>query len=432
MRYTEARFFNVGGIRRAAIPGSPVVLISGANGTGKTSLIDGFSLVFDGGHHPELIGPYDDKAIVEIDFDNGWKFRRTTTLKEYKLEGWSDDGVPIRKPAETLKKLISGLALNPTGLVDAPDKDRVKFLQNALPLEFTAEEIAAALGKHGQDVTLPPAPLDADGFNQYRDGYFGKRTDLNRKLRDKEGTRNTLVRSLPPEDDTDWTAKAKELHAERDRLNKTLASNTIEAQKLQNAEIDRLKTDAQTKIDAIHAALQSDIEAVKEEVKGQVAERAQPLIDQLAGIVMEAGTAEERARQQQRAAGVRDSIARVDRDAKEMSIEANRLDFVIEKLDALKKEKLNALPIPGIEIRDGRIFYNGLSFDTQLNTAAQYVLSFRVAALTLGDLQLMLFDKAESLVGETRAEFIEGIKEAGFQVIMTEAVADRPLEITAV
>jgi hypothetical protein len=432
MRYTEARFFNVGGIRRAAIPGGPVVLISGANGTGKTSLIDGLSLVFDGGHHPELIGSWDDKAIVEIDFDNGWKFRRTTTAKEYKLEGWSEDGVPIRKPAETLKKLVSGLALNPTGLVDAPEKDRVKFLQNALPLEFTAEEIAAALGKHGTEVTLPAEALNADGFNQYRDGYFGKRTDLNRKLRDKEGTRNTLVRSLPPEDDVDWTAKEKELRAERDRLNKTLASNALEAEKLQNAEIDRLKADAQAKIDALHAALRQDIEAVKEEVKRQVAERAQPLIDKLAVIVKEAGTAEAKAEEQSRVQGIRDSIEKVDKDAKAMSVEANQLDFVLEKLDALKKEKLNALPIPGIEIRDGRIFYNGLSFDTQLNTAAQYVLSFRVAALTLGDLPLMLFDKAESLVGESRAEFIEGIKEAGFQVIMTEAVADRPLEITAV
>jgi hypothetical protein len=432
MKFTEARLYNVGGIERARIPGGAIVLISGANGTGKTSIIEGFSVVFDGGHHPELIGPYDDKAVVEIEFDNGWKFRRTTTFKNYSLEGWSEDGVPIRKPAETLKKLVSGLALNPTGLVDAPEKDRVKFLQNALPLEFSGEEIAAALGQYGRDVTLPAEPLNADGFNQYRDGYFGKRTDLNRKLRDKEGTRNTLVRSLPPEDDVDWTAQAGELRKQREAIQKRSAQITLDVERVQNEEIDRLKAEANTEIKRIEAQLEIAIEERRAEAKAGLEQTLAPLQEQQSALAGELGQAEERAKQQQRAAGVRDSIRRVDEEARQMAIEASRLDQVIEKLDALKKEKLNALPIPGIEIRDGKIFYNGLSFDTQLNTAAQYVLSFRVAALTLGDLPLMLFDKAESLVGETRDEFIEGIKEAGFQVVMTEAVAGRPLEITTV
>jgi DNA repair exonuclease SbcCD ATPase subunit len=432
VKYTEIRQHNVGGNKDITIPGGPVVLISGANGTGKTSIVNGISLLFDGGHNPDLIGPHDDRAVVEIDFDNGWRFRRATTVKSYTLEGWTASDVPIKKPAETLKKLVSGLSLNPTGLVDAPQKDRVKFLQAAMPLVFTTLDIAGALGTDSEIVELPSGDLDAQGFNEFRDGYYSKRTDINRSIRDKEGTRNTLIKSLVVDDETDWAAKAAELRAKRDAVNKQSAGISLEAQKIQDAEVSRLKDEAQQKIDAIKAQLQAAIEALNAEARAAVAEQQAPLMSQLAELIELIGQAEERSQQQERAKGSRESIERIGKEERLLAIQAAKLDRVIEKLDKLKRKKLEDLPIPGVEVKNGTIYKDGKNFDTQLNTAQQYVLSFQVAALTLGELQLMTFDKAESLVGKDREEFIEGIKDAGFQVIMTEAVADTPLTLATV
>lgn len=432
MKYNEIRFYNVGGIRRMNIPGSPVVMISGDNGTGKTSLIEGVSLLFDGGHNPDLIGPYDEYSTVEVDFDNGWKFRRTTTPKGYELKGWTEDGSIIRKPAETLKQLVSGLALNPTGLVDAPQKDRVKFLQNAMPLEFTPQEIAETLGQYAADVKLPDGKLDGSTFNGWRDGYYSKRTDLNRSIRDKEGTRNTLIKSLPPEDDTDWSAAAKNLRSERDNVSAQSVKFNNDAKAVLDQEIARLEQEAAERIADIKEQLSKDLAHVRSLAKEALDSSQTPLIARLQGLIAEISQAEEKAKQQERAKGVRESVERISGEEREMAKQASRLDRVIEKLDALKRQKLDALPIQGVEVRDGQIYYNGLNFDTQLNTAQQYVLSFQVAALTLGDLPLMLFDKAESLVGKARAEFIEGIKDAGFQVILAECKENAPLEVSAV
>lgn len=432
MKYTEIRQYNVGGNRQVTIPGGPVVVISGDNGTGKTSLIEGISLLFDGGHNVDLIGPFDEKAVVEIDFDNGWKFRRTTTAKSYTLEGWSDDGTPIKKPAETLKKLVSGLSLNPAGLVDAPQKDRLKFLQGAMPLAFTTVEIAEALSTDGSAVTLPVGPLDAQGFNAYRDGYYAKRTELNRSGRDKEGTRNTLIKSLPTEDDIDWAEKASGLRIEQQAINKKIAENNLTVEKIRSEEVGRLTAEAQAMIDSIKNGLAKSIAIVDSEAAEQSAIEQLPLTERLTAIVAAIATAEERSRQQQQAKGVRESIERISKEEKILSTQANQLDRVIEKLDNLKKKKLDALPIPGVEIRDGQIYYNGLNFDTQLNTAQQYVLSFQVAALTLGDLPLMLFDGAEALGETAKNEFIEGIRDAGFQVILAEVRSNEPLVVSAV
>lgn len=65
----------------------------------------------------------------------------------------------------------------------------------------------------------------------------------------------------------------------------------------------------------------------------------------------------------------------------------------------MKKQKLDELPIPGLEVRNGQIFANGLDYDKQVNTGQQFKIAVQISALRFGGLPFMIADKGEHLDG---------------------------------
>jgi hypothetical protein len=448
-----------------------VVMLRGKNGTGKTTIIRAIQTMFDGGSFPDLIGPNGDEYSVEIRFDNGDRFIRTENAKGYTLKGWNADGSVIKSPAKTLQQLASGLALDPTGLVDAPPKDKVKFLQDAMPLSFTRADLVRA-GCGSCEGCAAGEPLDRSGkwhgskpctatdlrpvydlpaFTSFRDGKYSRRREVNVEAKDLHATRRHVAQALPEGDvlrtartgsgeantaPAEPTAREEVAHAEaalqtaRRKLNDSLTE--------WRGDYDRLKEDiAERERAAIEEARQL-FEAACERIRNErnterteldvkynetVAEYRKPLDEEIEHATIILGAARENLEQLNRLEGVRQSLASLDEKITAKDEEAVALDEQVKALDQLKIERLNSQPIPGVEIRDGEIYWRGLRFQTQVNLAQQYTLSFQVAALSIGEdaLPFFLFDKAESIVGQDRLELFEGLKEAGFTVLVADA-----------
>lgn len=478
MRLEEIRLENTGIIDSLVIDCRPrensagsVVILRGKNGTGKTTIIRAVQTMFDGGSFPDLIGPNGDSYSVEITFDNGDRFQRIENAKGYTLKGWNSDGSIIKSPAKTLQQLASGLALDPTGLVDAAPKDRVKFIQDALPLSFTRQDIVRAgcgtcggctagepldrSGKwHGSKpctaTDLKPV-YDLAGFTSFRDGKYSRRRDANVEAKDLHATRKNVAAALPEGDilrtartgsgeanaapagptvRDEVAAKERELAEARKALSLAMVDWHGDYQRIreeiaeqEQLAMDEIRREMEARIEAVHAAKNTEREELRRKYTETVEEEKKPYEAEIERLTADLGAAREKLEQLNRLEGVRQSLAQLDERIEAKDDEALALDEQVKALDALKIEKLNSQPIPGVEIRDGQIYYNGLNFETQTNTARQYVLSFQVAALTIPEdgLPFFLFDKAESLVGTEREYFIEGMKEAGFTVLMADA-----------
>jgi len=99
----------------------------------------------------------------------------------------------------------------------------------------------------------------------------------------------------------------------------------------------------------------------------------------------------------------------------------------LKKLEEYKYSLLSSIPIPGIEIKDGDIYKDGVVFD-RLNTATQIQISVELAKLRAGDLGLICIDGIERFDKEAYELFKQEMAKTNLQTIITK-VSDNDLII---
>lgn len=420
MRIASVEISNVKGIRSAAFPLGSVTVIRGANGTGKTSIVDAISSVFAGGHDPDLIRLGADKAVVVLTLDDGTTIKKTITAKNSTLDITTAQGLKVTKPAAWVAQLASGFQFDPIAFLEADSKKRAQFLLEAMPISFHPAELK---GITGADFARP---IDLEAFAALRQGIYDKRRDANVVQRDIGATLNTLRENLPEGDDQDWPGivathrqKQADLRAELKRVEGDVEKDAEAA----------LATAARVRDEAIAAAklqyeqVASDVAKVKAE---SIAEQTAEINAELQTVSAELATAEERQRAQAKAEGLRKQIEEFAQRLKGKLMESLQCDEQLKQLDALKVAKLSESGIPGLEIVNGEILVDGIPLDS-LNTQRQYVVAFQVATLKGGDLGFLVCDRAESLVGADWDAFREAAAESGYQVVFARAEAGEPL-----
>jgi DNA repair ATPase RecN len=453
MKLTRVLIENVGVIRSLLIPcDGGIVIVQGRNGSGKTTVLRAIQSVFEGGHQPDLIGPHSEKATVELTFDTGWRFVRTWTAKKFELKGWSADGGRIDSPAKTLQALFdSDFSLNPTGLIDAAPKDRVAFLHRAMPLTFSAAEIAEATSEPASRFA---GTLKIEELDRIRMGRYDSRRDANVEWDRLKKTREHMVSTLPDGDPLrfTWMETAEGIDGQAvavpEPVNPLDEVRTLETKLLQAREslanatagwaeeyrrqLGASKTEMEAEIDAIREKYAKRAEAARAVYEAEVADMRKPFDAYIERYAGELAAAQERAQQQAKLEGIRDSIRALDGQIKAAQERSIALDNAVKGLDDLKRRKLETLPIEGVEVREGQIYVNGLNFDTQLNTAKQYLLSTQIAALTMDEFPFLIVDNAEAMDEGNRREYIEGLRACGYQAVIAAVDDEKPLTVEVV
>lgn len=95
----------------------------------------------------------------------------------------------------------------------------------------------------------------------------------------------------------------------------------------------------------------------------------------------------------------------------------------LEDLDHYKLELLQSLPIPGIEVRDGDIFRDGVQFD-RLNTAQKVDIAVAIAKLRSGALSIVCVDGLELLDADHYKAFKKTAEKSGLQMFVTRVAGE--------
>jgi len=436
MKINHITIRNILGISELDLSPQGFTQISGPNGTGKTSVLEAIKAVLNSGHDATLLRQGTDKGEIVLVLDDGTELSKTVT-QATSTTAVRRDGKKQPRPAEAIKALTDALSVNPVEFLLAKPKDRARVLLEAMPLEADTEHLAQIAGI---EVKAAPGLHALHVINQVHQQVFDARTGTNRAVKEKAATINQLEAAVPP-------APAGVDGDEEDLAQRVAEADGVRASTLGRitAKLDGLRTKAQADIDAVRAEVQRKIDEAKTEGQKQVDAINAELADQerrAAGAREKANATHAEAvqplqtqlqviRNDREAAGRRkqtlETIEVMRTELGALQTEAETQTAALQAIDDYKLQLLSGLPIPGLEVREGEIFRDGVPFD-RLNTAAQVEIAVEVAKLRAADLGVVCVDRIECLDSTTLEAFKQSALESGLQLFITR-VSDEEFAI---
>lgn len=477
MKATALLVKNVLGIEEMRIEPGQITKISGANGSGKSSVLAALQLALGGGNLMNLrrVGTDEDPEVVLVLDDGRYRIERKgdeTVVKQRVGETAAYE--KIRRPQQWLDQLFDPYGSNPLTFLNARPMDRADILLKVLPLELDRTKLLAAIGEAwpaGQE--LPDAhPLQV--LARAREVLFDERTGVNRSQRDKESSAYELQKALPAEMPDDPAAALKEAQAGRDALftklsDRRAAAETAEqqAQAAAQAVYDEataliggvFKTTAaklrhQLDLDIAELRKKADDAIAAEKAEGEkalgaaedtlvtaiaaAAEARRTAFALVEDLQPQLQTAEQRVAeliaQSKNVASFQRTKELADQHQQEsdsLKAVAQKLTEAIDAVDVFKAQLLKDLPIAGLEIRGKEIFVGGIPFD-QINTAGRIHIAVTVAALRAKTqaLPCVFVDGAEALDKEQYQTLEAELLASGVQAFIAR-VEDTPLAVAS-
>lgn len=434
MRVSHISIKNILGIEELELEAGSFVAVTGRNGTGKTSVVEAIKAALGGGHDGTLLRNGAAKGEIVLVLDDGSKITKKVTADKSEQNFTDAAGRKILRPVESIKALIDSLSVNPVEFLTVPKKQQVAALLEAMPMTISQDRLTSLVGDVIGTIADPKlAEMHAmDAIEIVRKHIYDERTGVNRVAKEKSATARQLTESLPEE--VDVTAQEEEL----------LRADLVDLEKAQAGAIDKV-VDKLGSFQAVRDKAIWDLDLQIEELRELRAKAEQEYNAQRTAAAEKQSEINGRAavkraeingkldvinsqrEQRARVAQARETAISMQAEADQMATSADKLTGALEKLEEYKVELLEKLPIPGLEVRSGEIFFNGVPFE-RCNTAEQVKVAVELAKLRAGKLGLVCVDGIERLDGPAFEAFREAAISSGVQMVVTR-VGDTPFTV---
>jgi DNA repair exonuclease SbcCD ATPase subunit len=431
LHVSHVRISNILGIEELEFAPGGFTEIVGANGSGKTSTIEAIRSALRGGHDATLLRKGSEKGEIVLVLDDGSQITKTVTQDATKVKVLRDERL-LSRTAEAIKALHDVLSVNPVEFLRSPEKARVDALLQVMPIAVDEERLSRIAG----ELVQPGVGLDQ--IEATKKAVFDERTGLSRTARDKDGAikqlRATLPANVPDAPDTDASLleQINAIDADRDAKVESIVQESSAYLKVVDdtitglhERIREIEEEARRKVSEVNeevvdakrrkAEAVSRCDAAKAEVRAKHSEARAVIQTKLDGIK----AAHE---QQARYKLTTENINRMAAELESIKDDTEKLTESLDALDAYKAELLASLPIPGLEVVEGRLQRYGIPFD-RLNTAQQVEIAVEIAKLRAGELGLICVDGLELLDQEHYEAFREHAAASGLQLIVSRVGA---------
>lgn len=439
---TRIEFENVGATERQAIEPAPLTIIRGRNGAGKSTIIKAFREFFDGGYDPTIVRKGAEKATIKVTFSDGSYGTRIINTKNRKstVELFAADGEKLRPAQERVSELAEGFSFDPLAILGAKKADRLKYLEEFLDVPLAIEEVMEAVKEADLAHGFNPRENAFVNIDRLHEVAYQQRTKINGEADNLRGAVQVVRQGVPTlnEDGKDW-AKAEADAALAYREASTALQVAEQAVKEQaeaarraedtklgtamygaEAEYQRAIAVAKEARDKQIAQAQATASANKETIARMETDELQRLQAELGGIVAETRAAYDQAREAlaawNKATGARDQINKLEAEIKVKAGRSVFLTNVLKRLKDLRAEKQKSNPIPGLEVRDGEIFYEGVEFDA-VNTGKRMELCIRMATLRSTKCPILIVDDAINIDDANWDAFVAAARQSNLQIV---------------
>ena len=438
MRIVELRAENIKNLKAIEIkPGNDAVVLVGANGAGKSAVLDALFMGLTGKKIEQPIRNGEKRAEINVDLGE-YKIKRVYTEKADRLEVVSKEGMPMKSPQALLNTLFGDIGFDPLKFANMGEKPQRELLAQLVGLDFTEIDTARLAlynlrtirnreikgGDTGQYRKDPLAPLPLEslvgqmeipepGTPRQEISMADELTKVSELETKRDGYLNVLSAKKTVEDkiknigeltqqaEKEYTEKLSKLQNEMARIQKEI-EQTQEAMKNNATEGIGLINATNEKLNKI---------VIPEEVTQVSIMLARQALSDIEAMNIKIRKAIEYDKKQAELKSAKNAIATLESD--------------MMKIDLEKDQKIKAanFPIEGLAITDACVIYNGKPF-SQLSTGEQIRVSTAIAMALNPTLKFIIIREGSLLDEQGQEEVIEMAKGRDYQIII-EKVAGR-------
>lgn len=473
MKTTRIKIKNLFGITETELDGRSIEL-TGANGVGKTSVIDAIRYALTNGSDRKVIiknGASEGEIFIETDTGLGISRKKRTNQADYK--SIKEAGREIMSPESFLKTLFTPLQLDPVAFAEMTEKEKNIAILDLIEFSWDLNYIREKFGEVPAWVDYSQNILSVLNDMQSDNGdWFKERQDVNRDIRNKNAIINDIAKDIPAHYDAEkWENYS--LSAEYEKLNKMKEFNSrIERARLFKDSYDNklrgFEAEKQIAISSAEQEIQREKDRLNQNIaslREQIA-RDESTLNSLGGKLADKITIAEQnytAKKQQLDSDMNvadeysgkepvDTTALMDEiktaeemkkhlneykrviqmqaDVEELNEKSNEYTRKIELARTLPGEILSTatLPISGLTVVGGVPHINGLPI-SNLSEGEQLSLCVDVALAKPNGLQIILLDGTEKLSSENRESLYRKCREKGIQFIATRTTDASEMEV---
>lgn len=430
MRVQRLRISQVLGIDELEIEPGNVTVAEGANGAGKSSLIEALRSVVHGGHDATLVRHGADAGEVVLLLDDGTEIRKRITQAGSTLSVKDAEGKQVRAPQGYVNRLADALSFDPAAFLRAEDKRRAELFLEALPIELDESALLEAVGGV---VEVPQSqlrgyPFDVLGAIHKR--VYDERTGINRAGKEKRATVEQLSQSLPEK--AGVANESAPLEERKAKLVDQWEARVSSVEKERDASLEALREETQRRIDEIRIEAEQEAEKIRQGAAERVAAlnaEAGPAIEEVTAAIAAAREREKAAvaaeNTRQVVEKMKAEVEALAEQSRALTEQSRALTAALGRLDALKLDLAKQIPMKGVEVRDGQIYKDDIPWP-RMNRAEQVKLAIRLAQLRAGDLRLVCVDELECLDDRTFEAFRTNAARTDLQFVVTRVNDEAP------
>lgn len=483
-RLASVELIDTFGVAHVTFPVKSIVMISADNGLGKSSIADGILNIFEGGKDEDIIRRGAKKSIVRLALEDGHKIEKITRYGSYEVNITGPNGLPVPQPQTFIKQLSEARAVSIGKLLRldttkaADRKTLMDEILRVMSITFEPQEVseaarystATARVEGIREVTgdkwiqeeKPEVLYAADG-QPMKLAALKKFIDQVRTLRGKTGASRDEAAAAVAQlgeapvmeslgDVEGQLAKQQEelgriegaLENDRLEIARASAEAIRDAEKVRDAAKDDIDRDIDAQIKALEeqrtrrkATAQDTFEKEKERIVKLAREDEEACVKAVQtrreDVSREVGRLQGLVEQRTTARVLLGQIDLLTAKKYEAAYKYDQLTAVIERLEALKVQKMASIPIPGLEFEeeDNVVTIDGVPWH-KVNTARKIDAASVLCELAAGDLGFQIWDDAEHLSDNTRKVLEERMLAKGYQVIQLAVSNEDKLTITQV
>lgn len=437
MKASLLRIENILGIEQIEIKLGSVTMVEGGNGVGKTSIVESLRSLFDGGsHEATLLRNGAEKGEIVLVLDDGSTLRKVVKPGRSSFSFTDAEGRDVSSPVARLRSLVDTLSANPIAFLQADKKERAKVLLEALKPEIDREELELVAG------SLPAGLFGFDLLAAAEKKIFDERTAENRIAKESAAAAKQFRAGISGENPellkAEREAAKSELSALHSRREEAAFAATA-AEKKEISDLEALQVEDRTELQNLRNKIRDLEEKIRirsqniDAAKGREAAAAKNSYQETAAAVSELEgrirLLDSKIEAASREAGLREAAEKSEQKSRAAEERSKTLSGDLETIAEFRKRALANLPIPGLEVREGEVYFEGVVFD-RLNTAKRFELAIEVAKIRAGELALVPIDGLEAFDAETFAEFERAAEASGVQFVATK-VGEGKLRISS-